>query len=324
MLHRFSTTHPLATLLLAIALAIVPTAHAKAQSSQMPDGVNVDYSRAQIDASKLNAQVPLDMTFTNEHGRKVTLGDIFTGERPVVVSLVYFTCPMLCSIVLDGMVDALKEIDDLKPGRDYDIVTVSIDPRDTAADARKAEDRWVDTWGDESIRDGWHFLTSPGNELPLKQFASTIGWNYYWNEVQQEYMHSAGIFVLTPGGRVSQIHYGVLYDIKTVRLSMIDSSDGKIGTIGDYIFLYCFSFDHSEGRYTSSAIAIMRIAGAMTVLVLLFLLLGLFMFDARRRKLARLKAAEQVEIKPDGKVEVVIRDDVASADPAPTATNPNA
>ena len=232
---------------------------------------------------KLDAQIPLDLEFVDDEGRPVKLADYFNGERPVILTLNYYRCPMLCGLMLNGMIDALKRIS-LEPGQDFEIVTVGFDPLEGPDLAAAKKRNYVNEYGRSSAVKGWHFLT--GKRDPIKKLADTVGFKYKWNEAQQQWGHSASLIICTPNGRVSRYIGGVVFDPQTVRMSLIESSEGKIGTLFDQVFLTCFQYHSGDGAYTASAIGFMRLGGAITLVFLAALVLVLWRRDFRRKKKA--------------------------------------
>jgi protein SCO1/2 len=214
---------------------------------------------------KLGATLPMDLQFTNELGETVTLGDYFKSGRPVVLNLGYFQCPMLCGLVLNATLDVAKEMD-LKVGKDYDILSVSFDPRDTAVVAKLKKQNYLKELGQAGADKGWHFLV--GKDPSVKALTETVGFGYRWNPDRQEYVHAAALMILTPDGQVSRYLYGVKYVPRTTRLSLVEASQSKIGNVVDSVLLYCFLYDANKGRYTLAALNIMRAGGVMTVLLI--------------------------------------------------------
>jgi len=227
---------------------------------------------------KLDAQVPLDLEFVDEDSMTVRLGDYFPGDRPVILNMGYYACPMLCGLVLNGLVVGLKDLE-WTPGQEFEIVTVSIDPREGPRLANLKKDSYLTQYGRPSARAGWHFLT--GEEENLRALADAVGFGYVFNEQRQEWMHAAALFVLTPDGRVSRYLYGVEFDARTLRLSLVEASEGKIGSSVDRFLLFCFHYDSSVGRYGPAARRLMSLAGAVIVAALGLFLIRLWRRDRR-------------------------------------------
>ena len=267
----------------ALAIAVVlaaPALPAFAQERSEPlpkalEGVGID--------ERLDAEIPLDLPFVDDRGQKVLLRDYFRPDRPVIVTLNYYECPMLCTLVLNGLVVALREMD-FVPGREFDIVTVSIDPRETPTLAASKKRAYVGDLGKPSAAAGWHFLT--GSPESIRGLADAVGFRYRFLEDQGEFAHGAAIYVATPGGRVSRILYGVQYEAKTLRLSLVEAAGGRIGTPLDRVLLYCYHYDSSTGTYAPAAVKIMRLGGALTAAILLAFLATWWMRDFRARRTA--------------------------------------
>jgi protein SCO1 len=210
------------------------------------------------------ATLPLDLEFTDDNGRTVRLAQYFSGKRPVVLTLGYFRCPMLCTLVLNSLVEGLKDLP-WTPGREFEIVTVSIDPTETPTLARLKKQNYLTDYGRPGAANGWHFLT--GREENIRKLADAVGFGYRYVQERGEYAHSAAIFVVTPDGRMAKVLYGVMYQPKTIRLALTEAGQGKVGTTTDQFLLYCFHYDAQEGRYVLAASNLMRLGGATTALV---------------------------------------------------------
>ena len=209
----------------------------------------------------LDASLPLDTEFTDEEGRTVRIGDYF-GKRPVVLSFVYYGCPMLCLQSLNSLAATLGVLSE-HPGRDFEVVSVSIDPRENAAMAKEKKAHYVARSGKPSIAAGWHYLT--GTEENIRRLTSAAGFRYAWDEASQQYAHPAGIVVATASGKVSRYLFGIEYGPHDLRLAVLDASEGKIGSPIKRVLLYCYHYDPAAGRYTLAIMRIVRIAGATTV-----------------------------------------------------------
>ncbi len=220
-----------------------------------------------------NAQLPTDARFKTEDGEDIALGDLIDGTKPVLLTLIYFECPMLCSLVVNGAVDAMKRMKYV-PGKEFTMITISFNPLETPTLAKLKKQAYIKDYGRPEAASGWMFLT--GTEENIKRVTEAVGFGYKWNEKMQEYAHSAAIFVVTPDGRLSRYLYGVLYDPNTLRLSLLEASEGKIGTPLDKIIMYCFHYDEREGKYTPRAVGIMRAGGFITLLILAGIFCGVF------------------------------------------------
>jgi len=234
----------------------------------------------------LNAPVPMDLGFTDEEGKPVTLKDYFDGSVPVILTMNYSNCPMLCSLQLTALVLGLKKVD-WTIGKDYRIVTVSYDPTETQELAHRTKARYMAQYARPGSEGGWHFLH--GSENNVKAMAQALGITYHYNEARKEYVHPATVVLSTPSGKIDRYLYGLDYPEKTLRLSLVESSEGKIGTTVDQLILFCFHYDANEGRYAPVARNIMRAGGGATV----FLLAGFLTILSRRPKKRENESEEQ-------------------------------
>lgn len=213
---------------------------------------------------KLNAQIPFGLTFKDESGRPVKLGDYF-GKRPVILTLNYFECPMLCTEVLNGLTGALRTLN-FSVGKEFDVVTVSFDPRDTPELARAKKANYVERYHREGAANGWHFLT--GNEPEISMLTRAVGFRYAYNKAVGQYAHASGIMVLTPDGRLSRYFYGIEYGPRDLKLALMESADHKIGSPVDQLLLACFHYDPSAGKYSLAVMRVVRTAGVATLLMI--------------------------------------------------------
>ena len=229
----------------------------------------------------LDAKLPMELEFRDEDGIPVTLGSYFDGERPVILTLNYYRCPMLCGLMLNGLVDGLDQME-WTPGQEFEIVTVSINPLETPALAKEKKQNYIKRYGRPSAMAGWHFLT--GREPEIDRLAETVGFSFVYDPVEKQYAHAAAIFVCTPDGRVARYLYGIEYPPKRLKLGLLEASEGKIGTTLDQLILYCYHYDPSNRRYSPVAMNIMRVGGGVTASILA-VTLGIFWFrEWRRRK----------------------------------------
>jgi protein SCO1/2 len=236
----------------------------------------------------LNTQVPPDLAFRDENGKSVRLGDFF-GKKPILLSLVYFECPALCTEVLNGELRTMDAIS-LNLGRDFDAVTVSFEPKDTPALAKAKRDVYVGQYGRPGAADNWHFLT--GDQASIDALTRTVGFHYAYDSGSRQYAHAAAIMVLTPDGRIDRYFYGVQYPARDVRLGLVEASQGKIGTVTDHALLYCYQYDPATGKYGLIVMNVVRAGGGLTVLVL-----GIFMLVMFRRERKLHVAAPAVDAK---------------------------
>jgi protein SCO1/2 len=267
---------------LAIALPLV-AASAAAQDDEAPappepktpkvfQGVGVDEQR--------DTQLPLDLEFFDEDGNAVRLGDYFQKQRPVILTLNYYRCPQLCGLQLNGMVDALQSVK-LDPGTDFEIVTISFDPMEGPQLAKLKKQSYVEYYGHPGARNGWHFLT--GHSPSIQKILESTGYGIRFDESRKEWAHAAAMIVCTPDGRISRYLYGIMPEPKTVRLTLVEASQGKIGTPMDQVLLYCFQYDGDEGKYTVAVFNIMRGVGGLTLLALGALLFVLWRREWRKK-----------------------------------------
>ncbi len=227
---------------------------------------------------RLGETVPLDLAFKDEAGRDVRLSDYF-GEKPVVLSLVYYKCPMLCTISLNGLAGAL-EVLSFVPGQEFEVVTVSFDPTETPVLAAAKKKAYLARYKRPGAHAGWHFLTGPKESVEALTHA--VGFRYVWDEATKQFAHPAGLLVLTPEGRISHYLFGVEYAPTDLRLALVDAAGGRIGTPVDQLLLYCYQYDPQTGRYSAAILNLVRVAGALTVLGL-----GAFILTASRRRRPR-------------------------------------
>jgi protein SCO1/2 len=223
---------------------------------------------------RLNERLPLDAMFKDEAGRTVTLGDYF-GQRPVVFAFVYYSCPMLCTQVMNGISSALKVLP-FKPGQDFDVVLVSFDPKDTPAVATDKKRAHLQYWSAETQAAAWHFLT--GDEVNIRRVTAAAGFNYRWDEPTHQYAHVSGVLVVTPDGRLSRYFYGIEYSPKDLRLALVESAQGRIGSAIDELLLYCYHYDPESGKYGVIVMNLVRLGGVLTLLAM-----GSFILMMRRR-----------------------------------------
>jgi len=224
---------------------------------------------------RLNETLPLDASFADESGRRVTLGDYF-GRKPVVLAFVYYECPMLCTQVMNGLSSALKVMP-FAAGEDYEVVLVSFDPRDTPATAAEKKRAHLEYWSAERDAASWHLLT--GDEATIRRVTSAAGFSYQWDERTGQFAHVSGVLVVTPQGVLSRYFYGVEYSPKELRLALVESGEGRVGSAIDELLLYCFHYDPEAGRYGLMVMNLVRLGGVMTMLGI-----GGFILMMRRRE----------------------------------------
>jgi len=238
------------------------------------EGVGID--------QKLNARIPLDLVFRDEAGRPVPLSTFFQGGKPVILALVYYRCPMLCTQILNGLESALKPVS-LNPGRDFEIVSVSFDPKDTPETAGAKKQMYLKRYGRPGTANGWHFLT--GDEVNIKALTDAVGFHYKYDPATEQFAHASGVMLATPDGRLSKYFYGVEYAPRDLRLGLVEASLNKIGSPVDRILLFCYHYDPATGKYGAVVINLVRAAGAGFVLIC-----GTFLAVVFRRELRPKKA----------------------------------
>ena len=264
-----------------LALAQPPSSFMRGASQPASQVSPVDLANIGID-QKLDHQIPLDLTFTEETGKPVRLGDYFQSGRPVILNLVYYTCPMLCGEELAGEASALSVLR-FSPGKEYEAVSVSFNPDETPKDAGEKKKIYIDRMNEhlqpKTSGEGWHFLT--GKEPEIRRLADAVGFRYRRDPKTGQFIHAAAIMIVTPQGKIAQYYYGVEFSPKDVRLGLIEASRNRIGNLVDQVLLYCYHYDPSTGRYGAIITNIMRLAGAATVVVLGGFLIVMFRSDKR-------------------------------------------
>ncbi len=229
----------------------------------------------------LGNQVDLDLEFTDSTGKKVRLGNFF-GDKPVILSFVYYECPMLCTLELNGLIKALRVITRFQPGEDFELVTVSFDSGETPKMAAEKKKGYLDTYRREGAEDAWHFLV--GEESQIRSLADAVGFRYSYDEETDLYRHASGIVTLTPDGRASRYQFGVEYSGRDLQFALIDASDNGIGSLADAVMLYCFHYDPISGKYGFIVMNAVRLGGALTVLLLGGFMMVNFLRDRRRER----------------------------------------
>jgi protein SCO1/2 len=248
--------------------------------AQRPDNVKPTILRDIGFDQKLGESVPLDVPFRDETGRPVRLRDYFSAGKPVVLNLVYYDCPMLCTVTLSGMASALKELS-LDPGKEFEVVTIGFDPKEGPAQAAAKKREFMARYKRPRAEAGWHFLT--GEIASIHRVTQAVGFRYVWDQASQQFAHPAGTVVLTADGKIARYMFGVEYAPRDLRLAIVEASANRIGSPVDQILLACYQYDPSSGRYSASIMKILRLAGIATVAsILAFVLVSL-----RRERAAR-------------------------------------
>ncbi|RIK78637.1 SCO family protein [candidate division KSB1 bacterium] len=232
---------------------------------------------------RLGEQAPLDLEFYDEAGNTVPLQQYF-GEKPVILTLVYYNCPMLCNLVLNGLTKNLKPLS-FSAGEEFDIISLSFDHRETPALAAEKKKNYLKDYDRASAASGWHFLT--GDSVNISRLAEAVGFRYQFDPVTKEYAHAGGIMVLTPQGKLARYFYGVDYPSRDLRLSLVEASENKIGSPVDQLLLYCYHYDPRTGKYGLVIMNVLRLAGIATVLVLVAFVIVMLRRDRKMAVSAR-------------------------------------
>lgn len=251
---------------LALACLVLLAAGPAGQQPRILQDVGID--------QKLNAQVPPNLVFHDEMGRDVRLGDYF-GKRPMVLALVYYKCPMLCTMVLNDLTKAMNSMK-MNCGEQFDILTVSFNPNETPSLAQEKKDQYIRAYRRPHAEEGWHFLTGP--QASIDALTKTVGFRYAWDPKYQQYAHASGLIILTPQGKTARYFYGIDYAPSDLELSLAEASQGKETSVADQILLFCFHYDPSTGKYSLMVTRLIQVGGVLTLLIL-----GSYMFWSFRR-----------------------------------------
>jgi protein SCO1/2 len=228
----------------------------------------------------LNTQVPLDLKFRDENGASVSMRQLFRG-KPVILSLVYYRCPRLCSMTLTGLLKTLRTLD-FNVGKEFDVLTVSFDPRETPQLAAAKKAAYVEGYGRNGASDGWHFLT--GEQREILRLTNAVGFGFEYDITQEQFAHASAIMILTPEGRVSRYFFGLEFPPRDLRLGLVEAADRKIGSAADQILLYCFQYDPHTGKYSMAIMNVIRLFGALTVIVTLTFIVYTTRRDSSRKR----------------------------------------
>lgn len=262
-------------LTMAALTGFAPPAHTSALPEEFPTAV---LERIGFDQN-LGATLPLDTSFVHDDGRTVELGDLI-GERPVVLCFVYYECPMLCTLVLNGLVSSLRAVK-LDPGVDYDVVAISIDPGETPELAAAKKAKYLEELGRPEAAPSWHFLS--GDEASIRAVADVCGFRYEYLEDKDEYAHASGLIVTTADGRLARYLYGVEFPPRDLRLGLVEASEGKVGSLVDQVLLLCLHYDPLTGKYGLAIMNTIRVLGGLTVGVMLVFIARSLLRDRRSR-----------------------------------------
>lgn len=223
----------------------------------------------------LDEQLPLDTLFSDENGKEIPLSTFF-GERPVILGLVYYRCPALCNRIITGIIESLKVLS-FDAGKEFDVVLISIDPTESPELAAETKKSILERYNRAQSEKGWHLLV--GSQESIRRVADAVGFRYRYDPEIKQYIHAAGIFVITPKGKISQYFYGIEYSPRDLRLALIQSAENKIGTLVDQVLLYCMVYDPTTGKYGLAILRLVQIAGLLTVIAL-----GIFIYRMFRQE----------------------------------------
>ncbi|MXY49443.1 MAG: SCO family protein [Gemmatimonadetes bacterium] len=229
---------------------------------------------------RIGVSLPLDLEFNDETGTPVSLGSYF-GDKPVILTLVYYDCPMLCTEVLNGLNRSLAPLN-YSIGEEFEVVTVSFDPRESPTLASQKKAVYTQRYGRPGTGEGWHFLT--GEAAAIDALTESVGFNYVYDETEGQFVHGSAIMIISPKGTVSHYFFGIEYPSEDIRLAIIESSEEKLGNVFDQIMLYCFNYDPEQGRYGVAIMNAMRLAGLVTLLAMGSFMVVMFKRDRRRRR----------------------------------------
>jgi protein SCO1/2 len=255
---------------LTLTLALMPAAATYAQSpTGLAEPGNPSAARPGILAKiaidqKIGQQLPLDLPFVDDRGRQVTLADYFgrASKRPVVLALVYYECPMLCTQVLNGLVSAVGVLN-LEVGRDFDVVAVSFNPKEGPGLAAQKKANYVERYGRPQSADGWHFLT--GSQDSITRLTDAVGFRYELDKEIGQFAHGAAVEVITPKGTIAKYYYGIEYSPRDLRLGLVEASEERIGSLIDDVLLFCYHYDPASGKYGPAVLRMVRAAGVATI-----------------------------------------------------------
>ena len=229
-----------------------------------PSNVRPPYLQNVGIEQKLDAQVPPDLTFLDDTGRTVKLGDYF-GHKPLILNLVYYNCTMLCGEALAGLTGAMKMVK-FDVGNEFDVVTVSFNPQETPAIAAAKKADFIKRYGRPGAAAGWHFLTGPAESI--NALTQAVGFQYQYDPRIKQYAHATAIMVLTPEGRISRYFYGVDFPPKDLRMGLVEASENKIGNLTDQVLLYCYHYDPQTGKYGAVVTNMLRLGAGLTIVLL--------------------------------------------------------
>ena len=269
--------------LILFAIYFAATAPAQAPPPMGPMNLNIlpqQFNEVGID-QKLDAQVPPELVFRDESGNPVHLSQYFNTGRPIILTLVYFKCPMLCTMVLNDTLHAMN-IMPLSAGKQFDVLTVSFNPDEKSDLAAAKKQEYLRHYPRPGADQGWHFLT--GDPASIAQLTKAVGFRYKFDQTSQQYVHASGIVILTPHGRISRYFFGIDYQPNDLRLALLEASHGSIGSLTDQVLLYCYHFDPATGKYGVAISRLLKLFGGITIVALGSLLTILMRMDRRRHR----------------------------------------
>ena len=208
---------------------------------------------------QLGTELPKDLHFRDEEGRDILFSKFFNGQKPVVLALAYYECPNLCTFLLNGATESFKKLN-WSVGKEFEFVAVSIDPKDDAVLAKEKKEAYLDLYKRPETKNGWHFLT--GDEKQIRALADTVGFGYRYDSETKEYLHAAGLFILTPQGKLARVLSGIQFPERDMKLALLESASGKIGNMVDRLLLFCYRYDPKENKYALFATRLMKVGGA--------------------------------------------------------------
>src|SRR5215213_7425081 len=261
-------------------LLTVQAQYAQPPVGPVPTGNSNEVLKKVDIEQRLGNQIPLDLKFRDESGREVRLAEYFAKGKPVALALVYYECPMLCNQVLNGAVGAFQALS-FTAGKEFEVVTVSFDPREGPELAARKKDSYLRRYKREGAERGWHFLT--GDRASIDALSAAVGFRYVWDEQSKQFAHASAVMVATPAGRLSHYFYGIDYAPRDLRLALVEASEGKVGSPVDSLLLYCYHYDPAVGRF-APVMGVLRVAGVLTVFGLVALILYLVRKTRRREE----------------------------------------
>ncbi len=266
-----------AVVVVAVVVALASPAEAArgARAKNLLEGVNIE--------QRIGTMLPLDAVFKDEAGKDVALGEFFGHDRPVVLALVYYECPMLCTLVLNGLVKAFRALKllDFMPGKQFEVVVISFDAKETPRLAAAKKSTYVDAYGVPETAGAWHFLTGP--QASIDAVTEAVGFQYRYDPDKDQFAHAAGIMIASPQGKLSRYLLGIEYAPRDMRLALTEASENKVGSIAEQLLLLCYHYDPETGKYTAAAMTALRVAAVATVIAIVSLIVVMRRREGRPR-----------------------------------------